>query len=150
MLRLLFGGKFALKCIQTSVPIVLMFHLKQSLRDRYFSEDSPGLILMKTHSNVRWLLHAYRWNDRQNLMGDPQRKMRLQVLLFAYSKYSCVSYALRRWMKIFHNHPCQGERMSGISDNRNLILRPNSLRFSLFTVAWLITFMDQVIFISSR
>jgi hypothetical protein len=94
-----------------------MSHLKQSLRDRYFSEVSPGLILMKAHSDVRWLLHAYRWNDRQNLMGDPQGKMRPQVLLFAYSKYSCVLYALRRWMKIFHNHPFQGKRMSGISDN---------------------------------
>jgi len=61
--------------------------------------------------------------------------MRVQVLLFAYSKYSCVSYALRHWMKIFHNHPFQEERMSGISDNTTLILRPNTLRFSLFTVA---------------
>jgi hypothetical protein len=57
-----------------------MSHLKQGLRDRYFSEISPGLILMKTHSDVRRLLHAYRWNERQNLMGDPQGKMRLQVL----------------------------------------------------------------------
>jgi len=81
-----------------------MSHLKQSLRDRYFSEISPGLILMKTHLDVRWLLHAYRWNDRQNLMGDAQGKMRLQVLLFAYSKYSCVSCVLHRWTKIFHNH----------------------------------------------
>jgi len=126
-----------------------MSHLKQSLRDRHSSEVSPGLILMKAHSVVRWLLHAYRWNDRQNLMSDPQGKMRLQVL-FAYSKYSCVSYASRRAMKVFHNHPSQGERMSGISDNTTLILRPNSLRFSLFTVAWLVTYMDQVTFISSR
>lgn len=82
-----------------------MFHLRQSLRDRYFSEISPGLILMKTHSDVGRLLHAYRWKDRQNLMGDPQGKMRLQVLLLACSKYSRVCCALRRWMKISHNHP---------------------------------------------
>jgi len=111
-----------------------MSHLKQSLRDGYSSEVSPGVILMKAHSVVRWLLHAYRWNDRQNLMGDPQGKPRLQVL-FAYSKYSRVSYASRRGMKVFHNHPFQGEGMSGISDNTTLILCPNSLRFGLFTVA---------------
>ena len=46
--------------------------------------------------------------ERQNLMGDPQGEMLLQVL-FAYSKYSWISYTLRRGMKIFHNHPFEGE-----------------------------------------
>jgi len=41
-------------------------------------------------------------------MGDPQGEMLLQVL-FAYSKRSWVSYALRRGMKSFRNHPFQGE-----------------------------------------
>jgi hypothetical protein len=58
-------------------------------------------------------------------MGDPLGNMRLHVLLFAYRKYSCISYALRRWIKIFHNHPFQGERMSGISNKTTVLLLPN-------------------------
>jgi hypothetical protein len=58
-------------------------------------------------------------------MGDPQGKMRLQVLFFAYCKYKCVSYVLRRRMNIFYYNPFQRERMPDISDNTIVILRPH-------------------------